>query len=430
MTQEIVEAALAKSGLLVFKELQRFFPTADPEDYIAGGAWNDELLKLDLQLFEAHRREAGADDPLDLEAVPDVSIPPTRVKTASGMMMPTGGRSLLGPGGVPTGLLAGKPLQGLLAPGVLKPQATAPKPAVSYASGTLSQVRTIGLPAGKFAQPKPAATATASPAGAAGDSMLRQVTLFNTKWQINPLSTKRVLERLSSPARRRYVMLTFTSTSTGDAALAELEQYITQCEQDNQWGGDDEAGSASAPSSSKPAAQAVIAKAKVGSFAFQAALAKAKAAGLLAPKGPKAGGLPRPIGTPAKAGAPAGILSLKRPVSAASTPTSDAAKRPRLAGLAGVAPQAPVRTIGSAPAHATPVIGARAPMAKLRPLAPAGAAAGTALRPTKLAANLPPVIRGPVRPGVAPSSRPSIGRLAAGAQAASARLAISKPRPY
>mmetsp|Transcript_56609 Transcript_56609/g.104785 ORF Transcript_56609/g.104785 Transcript_56609/m.104785 type:complete len:455 (-) Transcript_56609:167-1531(-) len=454
MTQEIVEAALSKSGLLIFKELQRFFPTAEPEDYILNGAWNDELLKLDLQLIEAHRREAGADDPLEPEAVPDVSIPPTRVKTASGMLLPTAGRSVL-----PTGVLSGQPgaavpagIKSLLPTGVLKPQGSAPaigsiaipKPAVSYSSGALSQVRTIGLLSNKPVPPKqpapaakapaakaPAATAAspAAPPGSAGDSMLRQFTLFNTKWQINHLATKRVLERLASPARRRYVMLTFTSTTTGEAALLELEHYITKCEKENKWG-DDEAGSASAPSSSLPAAQASIAKPKAPSVASaQAAIAKAKAAGLLAPKAPKAG-LPRPLGTPAKAGAvaPAGLLAAKRPLASMATPSSDpAAKRPRIPGTAGAAPQAPTRAVGTVPAG---VIGARAPVPKLRPVAPSAVAGGTPLRPAKLAGGFPPVIRGPVRPGGAvPSVRPLM-RLAAGAKAASARLAVPKPRPY
>jgi len=63
------EEALNKSGTELFKELLRIYETAEPEDYQKLGHWKDDLLKMDLVLVEAHRKEAGAPDPPDLADV-------------------------------------------------------------------------------------------------------------------------------------------------------------------------------------------------------------------------------------------------------------------------------------------------------------------------------------------------------------------------
>eukprot|EP00931_Biecheleriopsis_adriatica_P085477 TRINITY_DN5998_c0_g1_i2.p1 TRINITY_DN5998_c0_g1~~TRINITY_DN5998_c0_g1_i2.p1 ORF type:complete len:543 (+),score=58.81 TRINITY_DN5998_c0_g1_i2:253-1881(+) len=59
-----------KSEEALFRELKWLLPTTSAKTYFINGAWQRELLKVDLEIIKAHRREAGAPDPeepLDLK---------------------------------------------------------------------------------------------------------------------------------------------------------------------------------------------------------------------------------------------------------------------------------------------------------------------------------------------------------------------------
>jgi len=68
---------LAKAGVDLFKELWRIYPVAEVADYYKAGAWRDDVMRVDLQLIIAHRREAGAQEAIPLDEVPEPEIPAT-----------------------------------------------------------------------------------------------------------------------------------------------------------------------------------------------------------------------------------------------------------------------------------------------------------------------------------------------------------------
>lgn len=72
-----LEDVLTKTGADLFRELLRLYPVAEAEDYHRLGSWREELIKTDLQLIWAHRKEAGASDPPPLEDVPMPKAPET-----------------------------------------------------------------------------------------------------------------------------------------------------------------------------------------------------------------------------------------------------------------------------------------------------------------------------------------------------------------
>lgn len=72
-----MEEALSKTGPELFKELLRVFPVAEVEDYYKNGAWKNELVKTDLVLISAHRKEAGAPEPPSLDEVVMPEMPKT-----------------------------------------------------------------------------------------------------------------------------------------------------------------------------------------------------------------------------------------------------------------------------------------------------------------------------------------------------------------
>lgn len=186
------EEILAKKGIELFKELLRVYPVADVEDYCKGGMWRDDTTLTDLQLIEAHRREAGAPDPIPLDEVVVPDVP----KAPPGFQL----------GGVrPT--LPGAMLGGLAKPG--------------------------GLVAGKL----PATTTAAAPAAAGALAELRLINLFVMKHKLQEAKTKMLLAKLDPPPRRRYVITNFAPPKGSTDPMAALEQYIAQCEKTNAWGG-------------------------------------------------------------------------------------------------------------------------------------------------------------------------------------------------
>ncbi|CAE7515072.1 unnamed protein product [Symbiodinium natans] len=73
MGEDEADERLRKSGPELFRELKRLYAVAEVPDYFKNGVWRDDLMKIDLQLIEVHRREAGAPDPPPLS---EVKLPP------------------------------------------------------------------------------------------------------------------------------------------------------------------------------------------------------------------------------------------------------------------------------------------------------------------------------------------------------------------
>lgn len=168
-----LEEALRKTGPDLFKELYRVYPVADPEDYFRNGQWRNDLMKSDLTLLEAHRRDAGAPDPPDMDTIKFPQMPM---------------------------------------------QAAAP------ALGGL-----------KLAAGQQGATGATGAVGAASEvANIRLIALFVAKWKLDPATSKECLSKLTI-ARRRYVIQKFKATSTGMEATEELKTFIAECEKDGAW---------------------------------------------------------------------------------------------------------------------------------------------------------------------------------------------------
>lgn len=193
------EDILKKSGADLFRELIRVYSVAELEDYFKAGQWKEDTIKADLQLVWAHRREAGAPDPPDLEDVPMPNVPKVAGPPMLGVrpIVPGG---VIRPGGIPVA-------------GALRPAGA--------------------LPAG--AKVVPPATATANGAASGPAAELKLIQLFITKWKLDPTKAKMVLAKMT-PAKRRYVITNFKNATNAADATAALEQYIAQCEKTNAWG--------------------------------------------------------------------------------------------------------------------------------------------------------------------------------------------------
>merc|ERR1719433_1074409 len=76
------EDFLEKTGAELFRELLRVYEVAELDDYFKAGKWRDETMKCDLLLLHAHRKEAGAPDPIPLEEVVMPELPKTGLFTS------------------------------------------------------------------------------------------------------------------------------------------------------------------------------------------------------------------------------------------------------------------------------------------------------------------------------------------------------------
>jgi len=170
---------LLKKGPELFKELLRVYPVAEPEDYFKAGQWRDDVMKVDLQLIEAHRLEAGAPDPPPLE---EVNVPE-----------------------LPTAQPA-RPVAGITAP------------ALTGLSALMGARATVAGGAPVVAGGQPGSVV----------AELRLLALFVAKWKLDATKTKLALAKLPVE-RRRYVIQNFKATATGEEAPPELEKYIATC---------------------------------------------------------------------------------------------------------------------------------------------------------------------------------------------------------
>lgn len=229
-----------KDGQELFKELFRLLPSVEVEDYYKMGRWQDADIQLDIDLIVAHRKEAGAPEPPELE---DLELPqlPSNGGAGMGMRMGMGMGSAYGAGAFPAGPRPVTPGIAGIKPAATKPLISAPKPA-----GLIPSLK----PQPPKAAPSAAAVAAAVKDGAQGgpSAELRQIALFIAKWKLEATKTKLLLARLT-PTRRRHVMTKFTVSSSGGAPTAQLEQFIGQCERTNSWSSADSA-EPSAPTAS------------------------------------------------------------------------------------------------------------------------------------------------------------------------------------
>lgn len=157
------EQRLKKSGAELFKELLRVYDVAEVEDYVKNGQWVDELMRVDIQLVEAHRRQGGAPEP----------IPLSEVKMPVVANMPGGGTI---------------------------------KPIVPGAGAAAPGVATGGV-------------------GAVAE--LRLIALFVAKWKLDATRTKTALSKLLPARRRYVIAnfkTTETGTEATDALDKYIEE--------------------------------------------------------------------------------------------------------------------------------------------------------------------------------------------------------------
>eukprot|EP00929_Paragymnodinium_shiwhaense_P028930 TRINITY_DN16692_c0_g1_i1.p1 TRINITY_DN16692_c0_g1~~TRINITY_DN16692_c0_g1_i1.p1 ORF type:complete len:417 (-),score=57.68 TRINITY_DN16692_c0_g1_i1:99-1349(-) len=206
------------SGIELFRQLVRVWPTAQAEDYYntATRNWDDELMRTDIELITVHRKEAGAPEPPELE---DVKMPKLPFSLAAAV----GQKATPGTGAAaPMALGAVKPVT---AAGVgARPAGVVSRPLVAVSRAAPVPVKSA--PAGAKALPRPAA------AGSSDD--LRLVALLVAKWKLDPTRTKVLLAKLPA-AKRRYVITNFKASAAGPSANAELQAFIAECDRTNGW---------------------------------------------------------------------------------------------------------------------------------------------------------------------------------------------------
>lgn len=266
---EVRAVAKTKSGIELYRELLRHYPAADIEDYYRAGMWRNDKLRSDILLIEAHRREAGAPDPLPLDEVPMPQLPQCPWAAITPAMPKAFPMPTIIPGPKAAGHSAAAGLIELRAAAIFVAKWRLDPVRAKHALARLAPDKrrlvisgfttehTIGGPAAfedlekyinKLDETAPlqdSAAATAAvhavppafakvpgmggvlpPAiSAAASAEMRVITLFVVKFKLDPMRTKALL--LTVPASRRsHVMQTFSTTLTGTAATEALELYI------------------------------------------------------------------------------------------------------------------------------------------------------------------------------------------------------------
>eukprot|EP00747_Dinoflagellata_sp_TGD_P115117 gnl/TRDRNA2_/TRDRNA2_172074_c0_seq1.p1 gnl/TRDRNA2_/TRDRNA2_172074_c0~~gnl/TRDRNA2_/TRDRNA2_172074_c0_seq1.p1 ORF type:complete len:366 (-),score=58.87 gnl/TRDRNA2_/TRDRNA2_172074_c0_seq1:79-1107(-) len=229
---DYLKNALEKKGMELFKEILRIYELAEVESYYGAGVWADEVMRMDLEILTAHRKEANAPEPPPLEEVSTPALPQQQGWGRAGGIAGVARTSPVGQ--TASSYPAASPASG--------PRSSPPmgvsSSAVSYgaARGT-TPVTTHGPASGYGSQAYGAASGGAKPV----DEM-RLLALFVAKWKVDSAKTKMMLAKLT-PARRRYVIQNFKTSSPGAEATDALEEYLDECEATNAW-----------PSASEPAA--------------------------------------------------------------------------------------------------------------------------------------------------------------------------------
>lgn len=281
--EEIKEVVKGKNGPELFRELLRQYPLVVLDDYYKHGLWQNELMRLDIQILNAHRLEAGAPDLPPLSDIRMLEIPEPKLLPAltapqllGGMIKPS---VLTAAGGL-------RPAGALTAPAIVVPGSAqvALGTAVAGPAATAQTVVQHGVvvPPGVVAPPRPvAATPVVSSEAAAAD--LRQIALFISKWRLDPTQTSALLMRLT-PLRRNFVMQNFKDATLVNGAVvpvAKLAEYIIQCDRSGAWAVLEGSVPAKAPAVVLPAASMpAIGTATVGAPPARAADVSTGLAGL------------------------------------------------------------------------------------------------------------------------------------------------------
>lgn len=282
---------MKKTGAELFREVIRFWPEADIEDYYKMGVWKDDLMRLDLALLSQHRIEAGAPDPPPLDEIPKPTV-----------------------------------------------AARAGVPAVAAKPG--GNIRPMLL-----VQPGPVkAGETPAPS-----MELRLMALFVARWKLNPTQTKALLGKLSKP-RQRYVLQNFKVTEeSGADSTAALEKFIEECEEKDLWADAEKAAEKEAeeskPETGAPPPKGVVLAAGAPTVSATGVVTAkgvvpAKPVVAVKPVVPAKALVPPKPGSPVTPGAvaprPAGMIGaagLKRPVPALNPGALDPAKRPKAGAI-------------------------------------------------------------------------------------------------
>lgn len=272
-SNKIRETAFKKTGAELFRELLRHYIDADINDYFKNGQWRNEAMKADLILVHAHRREAGAPDPLPLDKVPMPKVPSPLGFAFPGIAMPKGITSLAGAttslqhAAVSNGLaelramalfvakwklepMRTKQLLGRLTPEkrrqVLQSFTLEPGIAPEFVNDVLEQFvakiddgASADILGGQSKAPPPSVTAPSAMAISAGLGLskaasmasvaaeMRLITLFVAKFKLDAIRTKTLLNGVPA-SKRTQVIQGFTTHLVGVEATDALEHYISE----------------------------------------------------------------------------------------------------------------------------------------------------------------------------------------------------------
>lgn len=249
----IRDVVKSKVGIELFRELVRLNSNSVLEDYYKNGIWLESIMRLDIEILDCHRAEAGAPDPPPLSEVvvpelPKASLAALQQQQMLRASMVNGLGGMRPPSMVPLGATmmgAATPLGQLTKAGAMAVQATG----LSKAAGVAMSKAGATSPAMGVATA--AAGISTGAAGIATD--LRQIAVFVATWRLEPTRTKLLLARLS-PSRRNYVMNKFVDVpANGGVSVAKLEEYIVDCERTDAW-----ADAGAEPASDGPVAAEVV----------------------------------------------------------------------------------------------------------------------------------------------------------------------------
>eukprot|EP00933_Yihiella_yeosuensis_P017145 TRINITY_DN14401_c1_g3_i4.p1 TRINITY_DN14401_c1_g3~~TRINITY_DN14401_c1_g3_i4.p1 ORF type:complete len:373 (-),score=57.65 TRINITY_DN14401_c1_g3_i4:420-1538(-) len=204
--QEDENGEITISGEELFRSLLRLLPIASPWDYFKNGRWEMETLQIDIELLEAHRKEAAAPElpPLD------------EVKLPADMPRAVGGSRFAGSTPVAVSSWGGtrRVEQPLSAPS--SGPVTIVKPIVP------AKIRPV-VP--KLVTPVITKPETAPPGAGRTASELQRIGDFIDQWGLEATKAKLGLAKLN-PMRRRWVLEHFQGDSS-------LEEFIEENNRNN-----------------------------------------------------------------------------------------------------------------------------------------------------------------------------------------------------
>lgn len=198
-------AAAQRGAPALFERVRQYYALANEEDYRKNGQWQLDLLRIDLQLLEAHRRHAGLPD---LEADGDAVDAMEAVEEDGAEMEEV----LLEP---EPKTEVKRPLQA--ARPVYRPMRSAPSAASSssfpLASALMARrgvrsgpyngaAKVQGAPAAKNGTAKAKAAAKLPATATALAEQLKKIQDFIDTWGLDPPETKRCLAKLPAQQRR------------------------------------------------------------------------------------------------------------------------------------------------------------------------------------------------------------------------------------